>query len=65
VVNRARRSEVTPSDVARVFGRPAIAVLPYDGAAARAQDHGRLLPARSRVGRAIDKLAGRLAADHV
>jgi Flp pilus assembly CpaE family ATPase len=61
VVNRAGRAEVTPSDVLRVFGRAPIAVLPNDAAVARAQDHGRLLPARSRLSKAFDRLAERLS----
>ncbi|MBI3648342.1 MAG: hypothetical protein HY240_06300 [Actinobacteria bacterium] len=60
VVNRAARAEVTPSDVVRVFGREPIAVLPSDARVTRAQDHGRLVPARSRLGRAFDRLASRL-----
>ncbi|MGA9161496.1 MAG: AAA family ATPase [Actinomycetota bacterium] len=59
VVNRATRSEITPGDVERVFGRPALAVIPSDRAVAAAQDHGRLLPMRGRIGRAIDRLAQR------
>ncbi|GIU97512.1 MAG: hypothetical protein KatS3mg013_1315 [Actinomycetota bacterium] len=57
VVNRAARSEITPGDVARVFGAEPIAVLPRDGSVPRAQDHGRLLPARGRLARAFDRLA--------
>jgi Flp pilus assembly CpaE family ATPase len=57
VVNRAARSEITPGDVTRVFGVPPLAVLPFDRAVGRAQDHGRILPARGRVGRAFDRLA--------
>ena len=60
VVNRATRSEITPGDVERVFGRPALAVIPSDRAVRAAQDHGRLLPMRGRVGRAIDRLAQRV-----
>jgi pilus assembly protein CpaE len=58
VVNRARRSEVTPTDVERVFGVPPLAVIPADRSVAAAQDRGRLLPRRGRVGRSIDRLAG-------
>jgi Flp pilus assembly CpaE family ATPase len=61
IVNRAMRAEVTPSDVLRVFGRAPVAVLPNDAAVARAQDHGRLLPARSRLSKAFDRLAHRLS----
>ncbi|HEY7399378.1 MAG TPA: hypothetical protein VH989_00615 [Actinomycetota bacterium] len=60
VVNRAARAEVTPGDVVRVFGREPLAVLPFDRAVARAQDHGCLVPPRSRLGRAVDRLATRL-----
>jgi pilus assembly protein CpaE len=60
VVNRARRSEITASDVERVFGAPALAVIPADRAVATAQDRGRLLPLRGRAGRSIDRLARRL-----
>ena len=60
VVNRATRSEITPGDVERVFGRPALAVIPSDRAVGAAQDHGRLLPIRGRVGRAIDRVARRV-----
>jgi pilus assembly protein CpaE len=63
VVNRARRSEITASDVERVFGAPALAVIPTDRAAAAARDRGRLLPMRGRVGRSIDRLARRLSED--
>jgi Flp pilus assembly CpaE family ATPase len=57
VVNRASRSEITPNDVERVFGQPPIAVIPSDRAVGRAQDHGRLVPMRGRIGRALDRLA--------
>lgn len=63
VVNRAGRAEITPGDVVRVFGRLPLGVIPHDRAVARAQDHGRLLPARGRVGRAFDRLARRLEED--
>jgi pilus assembly protein CpaE len=59
VVNRAGRSEITPGDVERVFGQPPIAVIPTDRAVGRAQDHGRLVPMRGRIGRALDGLARR------
>ena len=58
VVNRAARSEITPSDVRRVFDREPLVVVPFDGAVARLQDHGRLSPPRGRIGRAFDRLAG-------
>jgi len=57
VVNRARRSEIAPTDVARVFGAAPLAVLPFDRAVERAQDHGRLMPARGRIARCFDRLA--------
>ena len=60
VVNRAARQEVLPADVARVFGVAPLAVLPFDRAVERAQDHGRLLPERSRMARRFDRLAGQL-----
>jgi Flp pilus assembly CpaE family ATPase len=63
VVNRARRSEIAPSDVERVFGVPPIAVIPAAAGVPEAQDHGRLLPMRGRVGRAIDRLARRVTED--
>jgi len=55
VVNRAARSELVPADVERVFGRPAVAVVPFDGSVPRLQDHGRLLARRSRTARAITR----------
>ena len=60
LVNRAHRAEVTPKDEERMFGRPPLAVLPFDRRAADAQDRGRLLPRRSKLGRAFDRLAGLL-----
>jgi hypothetical protein len=48
---------VTPKDVERVFGRPAIAVIPSDRSIPAAQDRGRLLAMRGRIGRSIDRLA--------
>jgi len=57
VVNRAARSEITAGDVRRVFDREPLAVVPFDGAVARLQDHGRLSPPRGRVGRAFNRLA--------
>jgi len=59
VVNRAGRSEIAPDDVERVFGQPPIVVIPSDRAVGAAQDHGRLVPMRGRVGRALDRLAQR------
>ena len=60
VVNRAARGEITARDVTRVFDVEPLATLPLDRAVQRAQDHGRLLPARGRMGRAFDRLAARL-----
>ena len=60
VVNRAARAEITPADVTRVFGVEPLGVLPLDRAVPRAQDHGKLLPARGRMGRAFDRLATRV-----
>lgn len=57
VVNRPTRSEIAPKDVERVFGHSPLAVIPSDRAVRSAQDRGRLLPARGRVGRAVDRLA--------
>ncbi len=59
VVNRSGRAEIVPADVARVFGRDPLAVLPADRGVAAAQDHGRLLPSRGRTARAFDRLAER------
>jgi Flp pilus assembly CpaE family ATPase len=63
VVNRAQRAEITPRDVERVFGVPPLGVIPADRTVMRAQDHGRLLPARSRIGRAFDRLVTAVTAD--
>ncbi|MFL5737476.1 MAG: CpaE family protein [Actinomycetota bacterium] len=60
LVNRSQRAEVTAKDVERVFGRAPIAVIPFDRKAAEAQDRGRLLPRRSRLGRAFEGLAKEL-----
>jgi pilus assembly protein CpaE len=60
VVNRARRADVSPADVERVFGRPPAAVIPFDRGVAMAQDRGRLLPPRGRVHRAIERLTDRV-----
>jgi pilus assembly protein CpaE len=63
VVNRATRGEIVPGDVQRVFGSAPLAVVPLDRSVGRAQDHGRLISARGRVGRAFDRLAARIAHD--
>jgi Flp pilus assembly CpaE family ATPase len=63
VVNRAARSEVTPGDVGRVFGEPALAVLPLERGVRSAQERGRLLPAKGRMARRFDRLAAALT-DH-
>ncbi len=57
VVNRAARAEITPADVERVFGRPALAVIPSDRRVRGAQDRGAILPRRGRIGRELDRLA--------
>ena len=57
VINRATRSRIMPRDVERVFGQPAIAVIPSDRRVPAAQDRGSLLPMRGRVGRAVSRLA--------
>lgn len=63
VVNRAGRSEISVSDVARVFDAQPLAVMPVDRAVGRAQDHGRLMPAKGRTGRRLDRLATRVLED--
>jgi pilus assembly protein CpaE len=63
VVNRAGRSEISPRDVERVFGRAVLAVIPADRAVTSARDHGRLVPMRGRVGRALERIARRLEDD--
>jgi pilus assembly protein CpaE len=60
VVNRAARGEIAPSDVERVFGSPAAAVLRSDRAVGRAQDRGALLSPRNATAKALDRLAMRL-----
>jgi Flp pilus assembly CpaE family ATPase len=60
VVNRASRAEITPRDVVRVFGCEPLAIVPRDRGVTSAQDHGRLVGARSRTGRTFDRLAGTL-----
>jgi hypothetical protein len=63
VVNRAGRSEITPGDVRRVFDDDPLAVIPADASIPRLQDHGRLAPARGRVGRSFARLAECISAD--
>ncbi|MEA2551474.1 MAG: pilus assembly protein CpaE [Actinomycetota bacterium] len=62
VLNRAGRAELVPGDVARAFGSPPIAAVPFDASVGRAQSSGRLVSARSRAGRAVDRLASTLLA---
>jgi Flp pilus assembly CpaE family ATPase len=57
VVNQARRSDITSGDVVRVFGADPLAVIPFEAAAARAHEHGRLPMTRGRVPRSFDRLA--------
>ncbi|HZD17092.1 MAG TPA: AAA family ATPase [Actinomycetota bacterium] len=57
VINRAGRSEIAPADVERVFGRPPLAVLPAARGVPAAQDRGRLVPLRGRLGRSLGRLA--------
>jgi len=64
VVNRAARSTITPRDVERVFGQQPLAVIPADRRVAGAQDRGRLLPMRGRLGRAVDRLARAMVEEH-
>lgn len=65
VVNRASRAEITPRDVARVFGCEPLAVIPSDRSVTRARDHGRLVSARGRTSRAFERLAARLEEESV
>ncbi|MBI4259776.1 MAG: hypothetical protein HY658_04350 [Actinobacteria bacterium] len=60
VVNRYARGEIVPRDVEAALGRPAAAVIRRDRGAARAQDHGSLLPVRGATGRSVARLASRL-----
>jgi len=62
VVNKAGRSEITPGDVQRVFGEPALATIPLDRAVRSARERNRLLPAKSRMARRFDRLADALSA---
>jgi hypothetical protein len=65
VVNKAARSEITPGDVVRVFGDPALAVFPFDRAVRSAQERNRLLPAKGRMARRFDRLADALSVPRV
>ncbi len=60
VVNRATRSELSPKDVARAFGRAPVAVIPADRRVAAAQDRGQLLRGRGGAMRPLRRLANRL-----
>ena len=63
VVNRARRSSVTPRDLEHALGAPCVAIVPEDRAVGAAMDGGGIVPRRSRAGRAIDRLARDLMAE--
>ncbi len=63
IVNRAAKGRIVIGDVVRVFGVEPLAVLPTDRSVAVAQDEGRLLPPRGRMGRAFDRLASAILAD--
>ncbi|MEX0755280.1 MAG: hypothetical protein WEA54_00785 [Actinomycetota bacterium] len=63
VVNRARRGDLTPADVERAFGCAPLAVLPADPAVPGLQDRGELLPARTRLSRALDGLVATMIED--
>lgn len=60
VIDRATRSEIVPSDVERVLGRSACAVIPIDRTVPGLQDRGRLASPRGRAGREIARLAAAL-----
>lgn len=60
VVNRAARADVAVADVQRVFGRPALGVVPASSSVRAAQDRGTLLPPRGRIARAVDRIAASL-----
>jgi pilus assembly protein CpaE len=60
VVNRAQRADIAVADVQRVFGRPALGVVPASSQVRGAQDRGALLPPRGRVARAVDRIAAAL-----
>src|SRR5207302_7464365 len=48
VLNRLARADVTPGDVERTLGSRPWGAIRFDPAVKRVQDHGELLPARSR-----------------
>ena len=58
VVNRASRAEITPKDVVRVFGCEPLAVVPLGSSRCPSAGSRALVGARSRTGRAFDRLAG-------
>ena len=60
VVNRAARGDILPSDVERVFGTRAAAVLRADRAVGPAQHRGALLSPRNSTAKALDRLAASL-----
>ena len=60
VVNRASHGSIVPADVERVFGRKALAVLPFDRRVGAAQDRGQMAPDRSLVRRGVRRLVGTL-----
>jgi pilus assembly protein CpaE len=65
VVNRSGRSDVTVSDVERVFGRAPLGVIPADGRIATAQQRGELVPFRGRVGRQLQRIAASLLEERI
>ena len=56
VVNRATHGSIVPADVERVFGRRALAVLPFDRRVGLSQERGELAPERSPARRGIRRL---------
>ena len=54
---RGYATEAGRAMIEYVFGRSALVVIPSDRAVPAARDHGRLVPMRGRVGRAIERLA--------
>jgi hypothetical protein len=51
---------VTPADVERALDRAPAAVIPADGRVGAAQQRGRLVPSRGRLGRQLQRLANAL-----